>query len=104
MRSLLRFVRDENGQDLTEYSLAVAFIALFSVAIFVTAGSSTSGIWGQASNTLAGANTSLAAPVAPAAPGGGAGNDGGGDGGDHDHRDHGGDGHHGDGNGGQATL
>ncbi len=46
MRSLLRFVRDEDGQDLTEYSLGVAFIALLSVAIFVTAGSSTSGIWG----------------------------------------------------------
>jgi Flp pilus assembly pilin Flp len=91
MRSLLRFLRDEDGQDLTEYSLGVAFIALLSAAIFVTAGSSTSGIWGQASNTLSGANTSVsspAAPVAPADPGGG---DGSGDGGDH-HHGHGGDG------------
>ncbi len=102
MRSLLRFVRDEDGQDLTEYSLGVAFIALLSVAIFVTAGSSTSGIWGQANNTLAGANTSLAAPVASAAPAdpgnGGSGNDGG-DGGDH-HHDQGGDGSDDDGHGG----
>jgi Flp pilus assembly pilin Flp len=98
MRSLLRLVRDDDGQDLIEYSLGVAFVALFSAAIFVTAGSSTNGIWGQASNTLAGANSSLAAPppdspppaqppVAPADPGNG---DGGGDGG---HHNHGGDGH-----------
>jgi Flp pilus assembly pilin Flp len=93
MRSLRGFLREEDGQDLTEYSLGVAFIALLSAAIFVTAGSSTSGIWGQASNTLSGANTSLAAPAAPADPGnGGGGNDGGDGGGDHGH-DHGGDGH-----------
>jgi Flp pilus assembly pilin Flp len=99
MRSLLRFLRDEDGQDLTEYSLGVAFIALLSAAVFVTAGSSTSGIWGQASNTLSRANTSLAAPAAPVAPtdpgNGGGGNDGGGDGG----HDHGGDGHDGHGGG-----
>ena len=97
MRSLLRFLRDEDGQDLTEYSLGVAFVALASAAIFASAGSSTGNIWGQANNALAGANTSLAAPAAPADPGnGGGGNNGGGDGGDHggDGHDHGGD-HHG---------
>jgi Flp pilus assembly pilin Flp len=96
MRSLLRFVRDEDGQDLTEYSLVVAFIALLSVAIFVTVGSSTSGIWGQASNALSGANTSVAAPPADAPP-----DSGDSDGGGHDH-DHGGDGHGGDGHGGDG--
>jgi Flp pilus assembly pilin Flp len=92
MRSLLRFVRDEDGQDLTEYSLGVAFIALLSAAIFVTAGSSTSGIWGQASNALSGANTSVSAPGGDAPPPAVPPDSGGGDGGGHRH-DHGGDGH-----------
>ena len=92
MRFLLRFVRDEQGQDLVEYSLMVAFVALASAAIFAAAGSSTSGIWGQASNTLSGASTSLAAPAAPGAPADpGSGGDGNHGGGDHNH-DHGGDG------------
>ena len=94
MHFLLRFFRDEDGQDLTEYSLGVAFVALLSAAVFMSAGASTSGIWAQANNTLSGASSSLAGPAA--APGAPAdpnlGNDGGDHGGDHDH-DHGGDGH-----------
>jgi Flp pilus assembly pilin Flp len=92
MRSLPRFVRDEDGQDLTEYTLGVAFFTLLSAAILLTAGSGTSGIWRQANNTLSGANTSLAAPVAPVVPADpGNGGDGNGDG-DHHHHHHGGDG------------
>ena len=97
MRSLIRFFRDENGQDLTEYTLGVAFFTLLSAAIVLTAGSGSSGIWRQANNTLSGANTSVAAPAAPVAPvnpGNGGGNDGGdhhhgGDGDDHHHHHHG---------------
>ena len=95
MRSLLRFFRDEDGQDLTEYTLGVAFFTLLSAAIVLTAGSGASGIWRQANNTLSGANTSVAAPAAPVNPGNGGGNDGGdhhhgGDGDDHHHHHHGG--------------
>jgi Flp pilus assembly pilin Flp len=88
MRFLLRFVRDEDGQDLVEYTLLVAFTALAAGAVFASAGSGTSGIWGQANNTLAGADTSVAgAPSAspPADTGGD-----GGDGGDNGHHGHGG--------------
>ena len=56
MVSLLRFLKDEQGQDLIEYTLLMAFIALASASIFVSAGSSISGIWGSASNQLSTAN------------------------------------------------
>jgi Flp pilus assembly pilin Flp len=55
---IMNFVRDEQGQDLIEYTLLMAFIALASAAIFVNAGSSVSSIWGKASNQLANAATS----------------------------------------------
>jgi Flp pilus assembly pilin Flp len=56
MTSLLRFLNDEEGQDLIEYTLLMAFIALASASIFVSAGGSISGIWGAASNQLSTAN------------------------------------------------
>jgi Flp pilus assembly pilin Flp len=48
----MRFLKEENGQDLIEYTLLMAFIALASAAIFINAGSSVSKIWGNASNQL----------------------------------------------------
>ncbi len=55
MNSLLRFLKDEEGQDLIEYTLLMAFVALASAAIFVGAGGSISGIWGAANNQLSNA-------------------------------------------------
>jgi Flp pilus assembly pilin Flp len=46
------FLRDEQGQDLIEYTLLMAFIALASAAVFVNAGKSISTIWGSASTQL----------------------------------------------------
>jgi Flp pilus assembly pilin Flp len=51
-----KFWQDEQGQDLIEYTLLMAFIALASAAIFVNAGSSISGIWSSASSQLVSAN------------------------------------------------
>ena len=48
----MRFVKDEQGQDLIEYTLLMAFIALASAAVFVNAGKSISTIWGSASTQL----------------------------------------------------
>ena len=42
----MRFVKEEQGQDLIEYTLLMAFIALASAAIFISAGNSVSKIWG----------------------------------------------------------
>lgn len=58
MNLLQRFLRDEQGQDLIEYTLLVAFIALASASIFVSAGGSISSIWGGASTQLSNAAVS----------------------------------------------
>ena len=49
---ILKFVRDDEGQDLIEYTLLMAFIALASAALFVTAGGSLTSIWTSGSSTL----------------------------------------------------
>jgi Flp pilus assembly pilin Flp len=54
---VLNFVRDEQGQDLVEYTLLLAFVALASAALFIGAGSAVSGIWTQASTQLSKANS-----------------------------------------------
>ena len=51
----MRFVKDEQGQDLIEYTLLMAFIALASAAVFVNAGKSISTIWGATSTQLSNA-------------------------------------------------
>jgi Flp pilus assembly pilin Flp len=51
-----RFWQDESGQDLIEYTLLMAFVALASASLFISAGTSVSGIWGTASNQLSAAN------------------------------------------------
>jgi Flp pilus assembly pilin Flp len=52
------FLRDEQGQDLIEYTLLLAFVALASAGLFITAGGSVSGIWGQANTRLGAAAAS----------------------------------------------
>ena len=60
MKTLLafatRFLHNEQGQDLIEYTLLMAFIALASAAIFTSAGTSIQGIWSTASSNLVAAN------------------------------------------------
>ena len=57
MKLLYDFLKDEQGQDLIEYTLLMAFIALASAAIFVSAGQSVSTIWGSTSAQLSNAAT-----------------------------------------------
>jgi Flp pilus assembly pilin Flp len=51
---------DEQGQDLVEYTLLLAFVALASAALFIAAGGSISGIWTQANTTIVSANSAAA--------------------------------------------
>ena len=51
------FLRDDQGQDLIEYTLLLAFVALASAAIFITAGTSVKGIWTTAQTQLGNAST-----------------------------------------------
>jgi Flp pilus assembly pilin Flp len=54
---IVRFVRDEQGQDLIEYTLLLAFVCLASAALFISAGKSLLGIWTTANAVLTNANT-----------------------------------------------
>lgn len=53
-----RLFKDEQGQDLIEYTLLLAFVALASAALFTQAGTSVNKIWGAASTNLASAANS----------------------------------------------
>jgi Flp pilus assembly pilin Flp len=52
------FLQDEGGQDLIEYTLLMAFVALASAALFIGAGGSVKGIWSSSNSQLDAANTS----------------------------------------------
>jgi Flp pilus assembly pilin Flp len=54
-RAIRMFGSEETGQDLIEYTLLLAFVALASAALFTSAGGSVSAIWGSASTNLANA-------------------------------------------------
>jgi len=58
MKHVRAFVQNEQGQDLIEYSLLMAFVALASAALFLGAGGSIKGIWGSVNTQLTTANTS----------------------------------------------
>jgi len=56
MTFLQRFWKEEQGQDLIEYTLLMAFVALASAALFLGAGGSIKGIWQVTNNQLVQAN------------------------------------------------
>ena len=58
MTYLRNFWNDEQGQDLIEYTLLLAFVALASAALFIGAGGSVKGIWSITNSQLTAANTS----------------------------------------------
>jgi pilus assembly protein Flp/PilA len=67
MKTLKRLWKEEEGQDLVEYALLLAFISLAAAAIFPTIGSTLNTIFTNA-------NTCLTSPGGcPASGGGGAG-------------------------------
>jgi Flp pilus assembly pilin Flp len=58
MRNLLHsFWSEDHGQDLIEYTLLLAFVCLVAAAIFIGAGTSTSGIWVIANRHLSNASS-----------------------------------------------
>jgi len=88
-----RFIRDflseHSGQDLVEYTLLIAFVALTSAGLFLGAGDNVSQAWSSANSVLTTAADGGSTPGG-GGTGGGGGNGGGGGGGHH-----GGDGGHG---------
>jgi Flp pilus assembly pilin Flp len=57
MNGISKFGYDEQGQDLIEYTLLMAFVALASAALFLGVGGSLKGIWSVTNNQLAQANS-----------------------------------------------
>jgi Flp pilus assembly pilin Flp len=55
MKYLRSFLREEQGQDLVEYTLLLAFVALASAALFIGAGGSIRNIWTNANGILSNA-------------------------------------------------
>ena len=51
------FLREDDGQDLIEYSLLITFVAIACAAIVGTTGSATVPIWSAANSRIATANT-----------------------------------------------
>ena len=58
MTLVRNFWNDEQGQDLIEYTLLMAFVALASAALFIGAGGSIKSIWTAANTQLSNAATS----------------------------------------------
>jgi Flp pilus assembly pilin Flp len=52
-----KFLLDEAGQDLIEYTLLLAFIALSGAAAYLGISNSLTGLWTTANSRLAAANT-----------------------------------------------
>ena len=57
-QTIKNFLHDEQGQDLIEYTLLMAFVALASAALFLGAGGNISGVWTSGNTQLSTANTS----------------------------------------------
>jgi len=55
MTFLRNLWNDDQGQDLIEYTLLLAFVALASAALFIGAGGSIKSIWTTTNATLANA-------------------------------------------------
>lgn len=58
MQQLLQFWRDEDGQDLIEYSLLITFIAIATAVVVGSGHNAITGIWSGSNSTIAAANTS----------------------------------------------
>jgi pilus assembly protein Flp/PilA len=52
MKALLTFVRNEEGQDLLEYALLVALIAIVAVGAVTAAGNTVNGIFTQIAGAI----------------------------------------------------
>ena len=57
-KSFLRLWTEEDGQDLVEYSLLLAFIALAAVALLTSVSNNVVGLWRDCSSAFSDALTS----------------------------------------------
>jgi Flp pilus assembly pilin Flp len=55
--NLQHFWKEEDGQDLVEYTLLLAMVCLASAALMIGSGGAVEGIWTLTSNNLSSART-----------------------------------------------
>jgi len=58
---MVRFLREEQGQDLIEYTLLLAFVCLAAAAIFIPEGKGIASIWSATSGITSQAASAAAA-------------------------------------------
>ena len=81
MKRFIRiFLGEDSGQDLIEYSLLIAFVALTSAGLFLGAGDSVSQTWSSANSVLTAASGSSGSQTPPSTGGGSGGGEHGGHG------------------------
>ena len=69
LRAIWKFlVKRELGQDVAEYCLLTALVALVALGIFYHVAGGMDGIWGTANSTLAAGNTNNGASTGMATP------------------------------------
>jgi pilus assembly protein Flp/PilA len=56
-----QFLQEEQGQDLVEYALLMAFIALAAVTALSTIGTNLSALWNKVNSAISTANSAAAA-------------------------------------------
>ncbi len=54
---LVQLLREEDGQDLIEYTLLLAMVCLASAALMIGSGEAVHGIWGTTDNNLSSAGS-----------------------------------------------
>jgi Flp pilus assembly pilin Flp len=57
---LVRFLREEAGQDLIEYTLLLAFVCIASAALFIDSGKNMAGIWSIGNAYISNGNVAAA--------------------------------------------
>ncbi len=60
---MVSFLRDEQGQDLIEYTLLLAFVCLAAAALFIPTGGSIASIWSFSSTATSEAASAAAIGV-----------------------------------------
>jgi Flp pilus assembly pilin Flp len=68
MKTRINFLQSEQGQDLVEYALLLAFAAWASAALIIGAGNAVLGVWTVSNSRLVVANTTAGSSPSGSSP------------------------------------
>ena len=72
-RLFSRLLREEQGQDLTEYTLLIAMVAFVAFGIFFSTGKTAAGVWAGAGTILTSADSTASGSSTTSSGGSGGG-------------------------------